>query len=91
MNLVIIFTSGANYNDGGIGPGAYRLNDLSAIHIFDGVVNQIKNHLNDQLRINVCKDKVFAAAHTNGVFFTLSVDVLQRFRNDLIHEFDTMT
>ena len=53
MNLVIIFTSGANYNDGGIGPGAYRLNDLSAIHIFDGVVNQIKNHLNDQLRINV--------------------------------------
>ena len=68
MNLVIIFTSGANYNDGGIGPGAYRLNDLSAIHIFDGVVNQIKNHLNDQLRINVGKDKVFTAGHTNGVF-----------------------
>ena len=44
--------------------------------IFDGVVNQIDNHLNDQLRINVGKDKVFTAGHTNGVFFTLSVDVL---------------
>ena len=48
MNLVIIFTSGANYNDRGIGPGAYRLNDLNAIHIRQAQIQQ------DDFRIVRC-------------------------------------
>ena len=62
---------------------------LTAFFYFYFLLYDFPYHLNDQLRVNVGKDKVFTAGHTNGVFFTLSVDVLQCFRNDLIHEFDT--
>ena len=54
--------------------------------IFDGVIDQIHQHLNDQPGIHSGQNRRISAIHRNGMLLAPAVDMPQGFRNHILHD-----
>ena len=62
------------------------LNMRAGRRIFDGVIDQIHQHLNDQPGIHSGQNRRISAIHRNGMLLAPAVDMPQGFRDYVLHD-----